>query len=319
VMDAFAEPGNIKENGLLAFLKCVLFPLQQGPLVVKRLPKHGGDVTFNTYEELEQAYAEKKLYPLDLKGTVAELLNNLLAPIRKIFSDPALIELTRKAYPNERANWLGPDAAPLEAKEDKHAKGKEKGVAQGKAQPQPPKGGKQPQQSTAPSGSDAFYQLDIRVGKIVKAWKHPDADRLYVEQIDLGESEPRQVCSGLVEHIPLDQFQGSDCLVIVNLKPAEMKKVMSNGMVLAAKGEGKIELVKPPPGTPVGSRVYLQGDEDNFPAPATEVDGRNKKSAWATVAPGLKTNADGIPVFEGKPLVVKSGPAKSGISNGVVS
>jgi len=120
-------------------------------------------------------------------------------------------------------------------------KGGEQG--KGKQQQQQQKGGKQ--EAAAPSSPrDAFYQLDIRVGKIVKAWKHPDADRLYVEQIDLGEEEPRQVCSGLVENIPLEQFQGSDCLVIVNLKPAEMKKVMSYGMVLAAKGEGKVELVK---------------------------------------------------------------------------
>jgi len=123
-----------------------------------------------------------------------------------------------------------------------------------------------------------------------------------------------------VEHIPLDQFQGSDALVIVNLKPAEMKKVMSYGMVLAAKGEGKIELVKPPVGTPVGSRVYLQGDDDvEWPAPAPEIDARNKKSAWAIVSPTLKTNAEGIATFDGKPLVVKNGPAKSNIPNAGVS
>jgi len=159
------------------------------------------------------------------------------------------------------------------------------------------------------------------VGKIRKAWKHPNADRLYVEQIDLGEDEPRQVCSGLVQAIPLDQFQGSDCLVIVNLKPAEMMKVMSYGMVLAAKGgEGKIELVKAPSGTPVGARVYLQGeDEVEWPTAASEVDARNKKSAWAVVAPELKTNGEGIATFKGQHLVVKSGPLKSSIVNATVS
>jgi tRNA-binding EMAP/Myf-like protein len=37
-------------------------------------------------------------------------------------------------------------------------------------------------------------RLDIRAGKIVKAWKHPKADKLYIEQIDVGEKEPRTVC-----------------------------------------------------------------------------------------------------------------------------
>jgi len=251
------------------------------------------------------------------------LLNNLLAPIRKIFSDPALIELTRKAYPNERANWLGPDVSvstPTDVKKGKEAKQQPTKGDKGKGGEGKGKGeAQQPKQKAKETPRDAFYQLDIRVGKIVKAWKHPEADRLYVEQIDLGESEHRQVCSGLVEHIPLDQFQGSDCLVIVNLKPCEMKKVMSNGMVLAAKGDSKIELVKPPPGTPVGSRVYLKGDNADTGVPLKEIDGRNKKSAWAIVAPKLKTDAEGVPTFEGQSLVVATGLTKSSVPNGIVS
>lgn len=47
--------------------------------------------------------------------------------------------------------------------------------------------------------------LDIRIGKIVECAKHPEADLLYVEKIDLGEDKPRQVCSGLVKYIPLEQ------------------------------------------------------------------------------------------------------------------
>jgi tRNA-binding EMAP/Myf-like protein len=47
--------------------------------------------------------------------------------------------------------------------------------------------------------------LDMRVGKIVKCEKHPDADSLYVEQIDLGEGKFRNVCSGLVKFIPIEQ------------------------------------------------------------------------------------------------------------------
>jgi aminoacyl tRNA synthase complex-interacting multifunctional protein 1 len=49
--------------------------------------------------------------------------------------------------------------------------------------------------------------LDLRVGHIIKAERHPDADSLYVEQINVGEDEPRTVVSGLVKYIPLDQMQ----------------------------------------------------------------------------------------------------------------
>lgn len=49
--------------------------------------------------------------------------------------------------------------------------------------------------------------LDIRVGKILKAWRHEEADSLYVEEVDVGEPEPRTICSGLVKYIPLDLLQ----------------------------------------------------------------------------------------------------------------
>lgn len=50
-------------------------------------------------------------------------------------------------------------------------------------------------------------RLDIRVGLITDVKKHPDADSLYVEQIDVGESTPRTVVSGLVKFIPIEQMQ----------------------------------------------------------------------------------------------------------------
>lgn len=54
---------------------------------------------------------------------------------------------------------------------------------------------------------DAADTLDIRVGRIIKAWRHQEADSLYVEEVDVGEPEPRLICSGLVRYIPLDQLQ----------------------------------------------------------------------------------------------------------------
>jgi len=65
---------------------------------------------------------------------------------------------------------------------------------------------------------DAFDLLDVRVGKVVAAQKHPDADSLYQEEIDLGEeSGPRTIVSGLAKWIPLEQFQGRMVCVVTNL------------------------------------------------------------------------------------------------------
>lgn len=50
--------------------------------------------------------------------------------------------------------------------------------------------------------------LDIRVGKVLKAWKHPEADALYVEQVDVGEADgPRTICSGLVKYVPQEELE----------------------------------------------------------------------------------------------------------------
>lgn len=72
-------------------------------------------------------------------------------------------------------------------------------------------------------------------------WNHEDAERLYCEEIDVGEDAPRQIASGLREHVSLEEMQGSLVLVVCNLRPAKLAGFVSNGMVLAAKGsDGKV-------------------------------------------------------------------------------
>lgn len=61
--------------------------------------------------------------------------------------------------------------------------------------------------------------------------KHPNADSLYLEEIDVGEDKPRQVISGLVKFVPQERMMNRRVLVVCNLKPAKMREVMSYGMV----------------------------------------------------------------------------------------
>lgn len=77
-------------------------------------------------------------------------------------------------------------------------------------------------------------RLNIRVGKIIEVSKHPDADALYVEKIDLGEPTPRTIVSGLVNFIPIEEMQDRMVVVLCNLKAAKMRGVESQGMVLCA-------------------------------------------------------------------------------------
>lgn len=89
--------------------------------------------------------------------------------------------------------------------------------------------------STVPAAEELTpSRLDIRVGKIVEVSKHPEADALYVEKIDLGEEKPRTIVSGLVNFVPIEEMQNRMVVVLCNLKPAKMRGIESQGMVLCA-------------------------------------------------------------------------------------
>ena len=73
-------------------------------------------------------------------------------------------------------------------------------------------------------------EIELKVGFIVEAWVHPTADKLYCEKIDLGEAAgPREIASGLREHIKLEDMQGRRVVVVTNLKPRPLAGFTSNG------------------------------------------------------------------------------------------
>lgn len=149
--------------------------------------------------------------------------------------------------------------------------------------------------------------IDLRVGHILKAVNHPDADSLYVSTIAVGDQPGnedyteyegqicRTVCSGLNGLIPLEEMQGRKVVVVCNLKPVKMRGIKSCAMVLAAsprakEGEaddhkGPVELVAPPEGSKAGERVYFEGWRG-------EPEGvlNPKKKIWETFQPGFTTN-----------------------------
>ncbi|KAJ3109203.1 hypothetical protein HDU97_008602 [Phlyctochytrium planicorne] len=101
---AFCEEGNVENNPILSFLKYVILPilsLKHGSIsvLIERKEEFGGNVTFTSYEEIHNAFGEKKLHPGDLKKAAVKTINDLLEPIREKFKDQALIDLTLLAYP----------------------------------------------------------------------------------------------------------------------------------------------------------------------------------------------------------------------------
>jgi tyrosyl-tRNA synthetase len=156
---AFCEEGNISNNGVLSFVKHVLFPLNEGKdFVVERLPEYGGNSSYPDYQSLEAAFEQKLVHPGDLKAAVERYLNQLLEPIRAEFETPENKNIVKLAYP--------PVAPSLKQSADDGLNPK---------------------------------LLDLRVGKIVSSEKHPSADTLSVVMVDVGEEQPRSVVSAVTD------------------------------------------------------------------------------------------------------------------------
>lgn len=165
-----------------------------------------------------------------------------------------------------------------------------------------PKKEKAPVAGTAPPAIEVIdiSRLDMRVGKIIEVSRHPDADALYLEKIDCGEAAPRTVVSGLVRHIPIEEMQNRMVVVLCNLKPAKMRGVTSEAMVMCASTPDKVEIMSPPSGAVPGDLIICEGYPRN-PDPIMNP----KKKIFETVAPDLMVNGSLEGTFKGAKLVVE--------------
>ncbi len=151
-------------------------------------------------------------------------------------------------------------------------------------------------------------RLEIRVGVIRTVERHPDADTLYVEQVDVGEGEERTIVSGLVKYCSAEELTGRRVLVLCNLKPRAMRGVESRGMLLCASNEEHTDVdpLLPPPDAPLGELVTFDGHR---PAPIDP--GNRATKAFDRVADKLSCGPDGVAKFEDVPFMTESGPCTS--------
>ncbi|KAI9884233.1 MAG: hypothetical protein M1823_003982 [Watsoniomyces obsoletus] len=230
------------------------------------------------------------LFGLDVKKVEIDVSN--------VISAPQAVEPAKKDRKEKADLKSGPKAEMAEQK----AAGQGNVVNQAPLAHRPKKE-KQPKpakESTAPVPS----LIDLRVGHILKAVHHPNADSLYVSTIACGDPEGtdntstheghvvRTVCSGLNGLIPLEEMQDRKVVVVCNLKPVTMRGVKSAAMVLAASSGDQVELVNPPADATPGERVWFEGWEG-------EPEGvlNPKKKVWETIQPGFTTTEDLKVVF----------------------
>jgi methionyl-tRNA synthetase len=102
---------------------------------------------------------------------------------------------------------------------------------------------------------ETFAQLELRVAKVLEARPHPNADKLLLLQVDVGE-ETKQIVAGIRQHYTPEQLVGKLIVVVNNLAPAMLRGETSNGMLLAAtSGEKVILLTVEDPDCAVGAKI----------------------------------------------------------------
>jgi len=131
--------------------------------------------------------------------------------------------------------------------------------------------------------TDRFLQtIDLRVARILKIERHPKADKLYIETLDDGSGKERTIVSGLVPFYREEELLGKNIIIVNNLKPAKLRGVESEGMLLAAsatdaEGNEIVEVLTAPNATP-GLRVVPEGianiasEESDRPLPKERID-----------------------------------------------
>lgn len=105
----------------------------------------------------------------------------------------------------------------------------------------------------------SLTDLCLQVGTIIEVEEHPQADSLYVEQLDFGSSGHRQIVSGLKKYFTKDEMRGKQVLAVTNLESAKLRGVDSQGMLLLAENEkGELSFIISQEKVENGSYVYLE-------------------------------------------------------------
>nr|1MKH_A Chain A, C-terminal domain of Methionyl-tRNA synthetase [Pyrococcus abyssi] len=101
---------------------------------------------------------------------------------------------------------------------------------------------------------DDFAKLDLRVGKIIEVKDHPNADKLYVVKVDLGD-EVRTLVAGLKKYYKPEELLNRYVVVVANLEPKKLRGIGSQGMLLAADDGERVALLMPDKEVKLGAKV----------------------------------------------------------------
>jgi len=102
---------------------------------------------------------------------------------------------------------------------------------------------------------DYLKKVELRIGKIISVENHPNADKLYVLKVDLGD-EVRTIVAGLKQYYKPEELLNKLVVVVANLEPKKLRGIESHGMLLAADDGEKVALLQPDKDVKIGAKIY---------------------------------------------------------------
>ena len=282
------------------------------------------ELLFGDIERTQKAKGESLIIPTAIRTISTELP---LVPAPSTIHGALVVGRTKRAAATimDSSNENGA-TAQLNAEIEKNVENNTAAAAPAEStnKPKKDKAPKQPkaQKAAPPTAPLTPAVIDLRVGHILRAVEHPNADTMYVSTIAMGDPEGaehteideqtgkvvRTVCSGLKAYVKLEDMQDRLIVVVANLKPANLRSIKSAAMVLAASpkpeegadphsADRTVELVQPPEGSVAGDKVYFEGwpyGEGKGP----EKQLNPKKKTWEMLQPGFYTTEDLVVAFD---------------------
>ncbi|MEO1923608.1 MAG: methionine--tRNA ligase subunit beta, partial [Nautiliaceae bacterium] len=102
---------------------------------------------------------------------------------------------------------------------------------------------------------DEFFKVELKVGTVVKAEEVKKSKKLLRLEVDLGEEKTRQIVAGIKEYYKPQELEGTQVCVVSNLKPAKLMGMVSEGMLLAAKDDEGLALIRPEKPKKTGTQI----------------------------------------------------------------
>ncbi|CAH01588.1 uncharacterized protein KLLA0_C12023g [Kluyveromyces lactis] len=148
-----------------------------------------------------------------------------------------------------------------------------------------------------------FELLNLKVGKFQQVALHPNSEKMYVSQVELGNGSVKQICSGIRQYIPRDQLQDKLCIVVDNIKKCKLRGEPSEAMILcgehtdAGSGITSVKLAYPVAES-LEQSAQLVGQQVVIDLDQKITDRKIKPKKWDCISSSLYTNGNGEIVFQ---------------------